>query len=164
MKIAPNVGDVFLIPLDATSSVGGQVIAIRENAELYIAVFGRRLRPDESDPETAVAAPPVLLTLSFDAKLFNGEWPVIGNLIGDTNRYPDLAFKIDHAGEMSVESRDKSVRRSATEEELKVLKNRSVASPMIIEDAIKAYFKIGEWNESYDKRLAKYAEISSALI
>lgn len=164
MKIAAKVGDVFLIPLDETSSAGGQVIAIRENAELYIAVFGHRVPRNEADPAAAIAGDPVLLTLTLDAKLFHGEWPVIGNLSAAINRYPDLAFKIEHAGEMNIESRDKSIRRPATVDELKVLQNRSVGSPMIIEDAIKAHFGIGEWNESYDKRRAEYAEVSSRLI
>jgi len=164
MSIIPNVGDVFLIPLDETSAVGGHVIAIRENEELYIAIMGRRLRRDESDPEVAIAGDPVLLTLSFDAKLSNGEWPIIDNLAGAIDRYPHPAFKIKHAGTMSVESRDKSVRRPATADELEVLQNRSVASPMIIEDAIRAYFGLGEWNESYNKRRAEYAAASSELI
>jgi hypothetical protein len=164
VKIAPRVGDVFLIPLDETSYAGGHVIAIRENAELYVAVFGHRLRHDEIDPEAAIAGDPVLLTLTFDAKLFHGEWPIIGNLMGATDRYPDPAFKIKHAGVMNIESRDKSVRRPAGEDELEFLQYRSVGSPMIIEDAIKAHFGIGRWSESYNKRLAEYAVSSSKLI
>lgn len=164
MRIATKVGDVFLIPLDEESSVGGHVIAIREVEELYVAVFGRRLNRDETDPETAIAGEPVLLTLSFDAKLSNGDWPIIGNVVDAIDRYPHPAFGIKHAGTMSIESRDKSVLRPATDDELRILQNRSVASPMIIEDAIKAYFGTGEWNEAYDKRRAEYAVASSRLI
>jgi hypothetical protein len=164
MSTTPKIGDVFLIPLDELSAAGGQVIAIRENEELYIAVMDRRIDASESNPECAIAGNPVLLTLSFDAKLANGQWPIIGNLSEAVYRYPQPAFKINHAGIMSIESRDKSVRRPATKAELEVLRNRSIASPMIIEDAIKAYFGLGEWSESYDKRLAQYAAMSSELI
>lgn len=164
MNTIATVGDVFLIPLDEMSAAGGHVIAIRENEELYVAIMDRRLRRSESDPEVVVAGNPVLLTLLFDAKLSNGEWPIIGNLVEAIDHYPHPAFKIKHAGTMSIESRDKSVRRPATEDELEVLENRSVASPMIIEDAIKAYFGIGEWTDSYDKRRAEYAAASFELI
>lgn len=164
MNTIPTVGDVFLVPLDEISAAGGHVIAIRENEELYVAILDRRLRRSESDPEVAIAGNPVLLTLSFDGKLSNGEWPIIGNLAEAIERYPHPAFKIKHAGTMSIESRDKNVRRPATVDELEVLQNRSVASPMIIEDAIKAHFGLGEWNDSYDKRRAEYAAASSELI
>lgn len=164
MSVIPRVGDVFLIPLDDASAVGGHVIAIRENEELYVAIMGRRLPRNENDPEVAIGGEPVLLTLSFDAKLSNSDWPIIGNLADAVDRYPHPAFKIKHAGTMSIESRDKSVRRPATKDELDVLQNRSVASPMIIEDAIRAYFGLSEWSESYNKRRAEYAAVSSELL
>jgi hypothetical protein len=166
MKIKPKVGDVFLIPLSATSSAGGHVVAIREKEELYVAVFGQKLRKDEVDPEVTIAGDPVLLALTLDAKLFHGHWPIIGNLPIAPNRYPEPAFKVEYGypGIMSIESRDQSVRRAATFDELKVLRYRSVASPIIIEDAIKAHFGIGEWNESDDEYRAEYAMVSAKLI
>lgn len=164
MEIVPKVGDVFLIPLDEATAVGGQVIAIRENEELYLAVFDQRLRRDEADPEVAVSGKPVLLTLSFDAKFFHGDWPIIGNLIDIVDRYPEPVFKVKHAGVMSIESRDKRTRRPATAGELEILEYRSVAAPAIIEDAIKAHFGIGQWSESYDKRRAEYARASSKIV
>lgn len=162
-KTAPEVGDVFLIPLDEATSVGGHVIAIRENEEIYIAIFDQRLSRNEINPDIVVAANPALLTLTFDAKFLHGDWPIIGN-VEVNNRYPEPAYKIKHAGIMSIESRDKTVRRPATEGELDILQNRSVGSPAIIEDAIRSYFGLGEWSESYNKRLAEYASASSRLI
>jgi hypothetical protein len=163
MEIVPKVGDVFLIPLDEVSAVGGHLIAIRENEELYLAVFDQRVGRDEADPEMAVSGEPFLLTLSFDAKLFHGDWPIIGNLI-NVGRYPEPAFKVKHGGVMSIESRDKGTRRPATADELEILEYRSVAVPAIIEDAIKAHLGIGQWCESYDKRRAEYARASSKLL
>jgi hypothetical protein len=164
MKIVPKIGDVFLIPLDEEFAAGGHVIATRENEELYLAVFGQRVRRDETDLGIAIAGKPVLLTLSFDAKFSNGDWPIIGNLVDFIERYPEPAFKIKHAGEMSIESRDKSRRRPVTADEAKMLQYRSVASPAIVQDAIRAHFGIGEWSESYDKRRAEYAIETSKMI
>ena len=164
MSVVPKVGDVFLIPLDDKSAAGGHVVAIREKEELYLAIMGNRLRREEVDPEVAITGEPVLLTLSFDAKLSNGDWLIIGNLTDVVDRYPHPAFKIKHAGTMSIESRDKSIIRPATDEELAILQNRSVASPMIVEDVIRAYFGLGPWNESYNKRRTEYAVASSELL
>lgn len=164
MSRKPTVGDVFLIPLDQNSAVGGLLLAVRDSAELYIAVFNRRILRNEADLKTAICGDPVLLTLTFDAKLFHGDWPVIGSLVESVSHYPEVNFKVKHAGVMSIESRDKLKRRPATSAELQVLEYRSVASPAIIEDAIRAHFGIGEWSESYEKRRAEYAIASSKLI
>lgn len=163
MGIKAQVGDVFLIPLDETSAAGGQVIAIREDEELYLAVFDQRLSCNETDPAVAVDGVPFLLTLSFDAKLFHGDWPIIGNLIGLVDRYPDPNYKVKHAGVMCLESRDHQVRRRASPVELEVLEYRSVASAQNIEDAINAHFGNGDWSEHYDKYRAEYAIASSKL-
>jgi hypothetical protein len=164
MGIKPKVGDVFLIPLDATSAAGGQVVAIREEEELYLAVFDQRLNLDETDPNAAVEGVPVLLTLSFDAKFWHGNWPIIGNLSGLVDRYPEPNYKVKYAGVMSLESRDQAVIRSASTDELAILNNRTVAAPQNVEDAIKALFGIGEWSEHYDKYRAEYAITSSKLL
>ena len=104
------------------------------------------------------------MTLAFDAKFVHGDWLIIGNLVDNLDRYPDPAFKIKHAGVMSIESRDKRKRRAATIEEIEILEYRSVAAPVVIEDAIKAYFGIIEWKDDYEKRRAKYARESSKMI
>ena len=65
---------------------------------------------------------------------------------------------------MSLESRDRNVRRPASQQDLEVLRYRSVASPAIIEDAIKAHFGIGQWDENNDELLADYAIASSKLL
>lgn len=164
MKVIPKVGDVFLIPLDQKFAVGGYVISIREEAELYLAIMGQRTMRERADPQSILAETPALLTLSFDGKLHNGDWPIIGNLPDAVDHYPQPAFKIRRAGTTFVESRDKRVRRPATKDELDFLQNRSVASPMIVEDAIRAHLGLSEWNDSYGKRLADYALKSSKLV
>ena len=164
MSNKPKVGDVFLVPLDEKSAAGGQVISIREGEEFYLAVFDQRLDLNETDPMAAISGTPVLLALSFDAKFWHGDWPIIGNRADLTAQYPQPSYKIKHGGIMSLESRDKNVRRPASSEEIQVLRYRSVASPAIIEDAIRAHFGIGEWNEDNDELLAEYAITSSKLI
>ena len=164
MNTKPSVGDVFLIPLDEMSAAGGQIISIREGEELYLVVFDQKLSLNETDPIVAISGSPVLLALSFDAKFWHGDWPIIGNQVGLTEQYPQPNYKIKHAGVMSLESRDKSVRRPASSDEIEILRYRSVAAPAIIEDAIKAHFWIGELDDNNDDLLAEYAIASSKLI
>lgn len=164
MGTKPKVGDVFLVPLDEMSAAGGQVISIREGEELYLAVFDQRLGLNETDPMVAISGSPVLLALSFDAKFWHGNWPIIGNRADLIDQYPQPNYKIKHGGIMSLESRDKNVRRPASSDEIEILRYRSVAAPAIIEDAIKAHFGIGEWNDDNDELLAEYAISSSKII
>ena len=163
MNTKPKVGDVFLVPLDEVSAAGGHVISIREGEELYLAVFDQRLKLNETDPIVAIGGSPVFLTLSFDAKFWHGNWPIIGNRADLTERYPQPNYKIKHAGVMSLESRDRKILRPALFNELEILRYRSVAAPVIIEDAIRAHFGIGEWDDNNDEFLAEYAIASSKL-
>ena len=158
------MGDIFLIPLDDISAAGGQVISIREKEELYLAIFGKRLGLDETDLEKIVSGQPVLLTLSLDAKIWHGSWPIIGNLIRLVRHYPQPNYKVEHAGVMSLESRDTKVRRAVTPEELGILKYRSVVAPQNIENAIRAYFGIGAWTEYHNGLSAQHAIASSKLL
>lgn len=164
MGIIPKVGDIFLIPIDDKSAAGGQVISIRKKGELYLAIFGQRLSLDENDITLAVSGPLVFLTLSLDAKIWHKSWPIIGNQIKLVNQYPQPTYKIEHYGVMSIESRDETKRRAASIDEIKVLKYRKVVAPIIVEDAIKAYFGIGEWIEYYDGLRAEHAIASSKLL
>ena len=164
MGIEAKIGDVFLIPLDDTSCVGGQVISIRDENEFYLAVFGQRLSMDETDPEIATSGSPRLLGLSFDAKLWHGHWPIIGNLIEKVGAYPQPNYKVRRAGVLSFQSRDATVTRPITDEEAKLLEYRTVCDAAVIEDAIKAICGIGEWSEHYDNLRAEYAIASSKLL
>ena len=164
MEIKPKVGDVFLIPLDNTFAAGGIVISIWEGEELYLAVFNQRLSLNETDSIAATNGQPALLALTLDAKFWHGNWRIIGNQASLVGQYPQPNFKVKHAGVMSLVSRDRSVCRPASQDDLEILRYRSVAAPAIIEDAIKAYFGIGQWDEDNDELLANYAIASSKLL
>ena len=164
MGIKAKVGDVFLIPLDESSCVGGQVVSIRDDDELYLAVFGQLLSRNEIDPEVATSGAPRLLGLSFDAKLWHGHWPIIGNLIEKVGDYPQPNYKVRRAGQLYLQSRDLTVNRPATDEEAEALEYRTVSDAAVIEDAIKATLGITEWNEHYDDLHADYAIASAKLL
>jgi hypothetical protein len=77
---------------------------------------------------------------------------------------PQPVFKVNHAGQMFLESRDRTVFRPASSSEEQVLRLRNVVAPVRLEKALKAHNGLGDWNPRYDELLANYAQESSHLI
>jgi hypothetical protein len=159
MGIKVKTGDVFLVPVDQTTSVGGFVIS-NSNGELYVAVFHERMETADAartNPKTIINGKPMMLALTLDAKLWNGDWKIIGNETGANTEFPQPAFKMQHKGKIYLESRDMKLRRPASANEEQILNYRTVSSPAVVESAAKAKFGIGQWNKYFDPLLADYA-------
>lgn len=163
MGIKVKAGDVFLIPLDQTTSAGGIIISDRKG-ELYIAVFQERLDWNEPDTRKIVNGKPLFLTLTLDAKLWHGFWPIIGNELKLTTMFPQPVYKVQYEGKIHMESRDRKFHRIASANEAEKLDFRTVSYPAVIEDAAKGKFGIVEWNPHYDSLLADYAIKSSKFL
>lgn len=162
MKVAVKEGDVFLIPIDAERAAGGQVIDAWSD-ELYVAVFDGVVAPGFQDAAAIVNSEPIFLTLTLDAKLWHGDWPVIGNIQESRRRVPQPMFKVRHSGQIYVESRDRAVFRPASEREATELRYRTVSSPAVIDEAVKAHFGVGDWNLNYGDLRSDYASSSSKM-
>jgi hypothetical protein len=163
MGIQVQVGDVFLVPLDGKNWALGQLISSWQG-ELYVAIFRQKVKTQQADPHSVTAQEPVFLALTLDAKLFHGDWPILGNVQENLARFPQPAFKVRQSGIVYIESRDRTISRPASSNEAEVLRYRSVSSPAVIEEAIKAHFGANEWNSHYDKFHANYAFESSRLL
>ena len=163
MAIEVKVGDVFLIPLDGKKWACGQLIDNREG-ELYVAVFRDSLDSENDSYEKVILKEPLFLALTLDAKLWHGDWPIVGNVLGNLQRMPQPSFKVRQSGVVYIESRDRGIRRPATQAEVAILRYRSVSSPAVIEEAVQGYFGVCEWNPHYDKFHGDYAYESSNLI
>jgi hypothetical protein len=163
MGIKVKVGDVFLIPLDETASAGGIIINDRKG-ELYVAVFHEKLDSSESNTRKIVNGTPLFLTLTLDAKLWHGFWPIIGNELKLTAMFPQPVYKVHYEGKLHIESRDMKFHRIASANEAEKLDFRTVSSPAAIENATKGKFGIVEWNPHYDSLLADYAIKSSKFL
>jgi Immunity protein 26 len=162
--IKAKVGDIFLIPLTTSCFAVGHLIAIRDQSELYIAIFGKKMDHRDTNWREIINQDPKLLCLTLDAKIFHGKWPIIGSSVDTFSNYLEPVFRVIDNGVPMIESRDRTFRRSATENEMKELKNRIVSSPMLVENATKAFFGICDWQDSYDKFLAKNVEKSLILV
>lgn len=163
MGIQAKAGDVFLVPLDGKSWALGQLVSDYEG-ELYVAIFCQKVETTELDPRSVIGLKPAFLALTLDAKLFHGDWPLLGNVQENLSSFPQPTFKVRQSGVVQIESRDRTVSRPATPAEAEILRYRSVSSPAVIEGAVKAHFDAGEWNPHYEDLDANYAFESSRLM
>ena len=138
------VGDVFLIPLDDRRYGIGQ-LAGDWKGELYVVIYDKVVSADAS-PTDVDNEPIKFAALTLDAKLYHGDWRIIGNHNDNVATISQPWFKVCVAGQTYVESRDRSVTRPATAEEAAILKLRTVVAPIRLEKALKASHGIGEWH------------------
>lgn len=162
-KIKVKIGDIFLIPVEPTSWVIGQLIK-KNRSELYVAVFEERYVSTDVNPRCVIGKKPLLLVLTLDGKLYHGMWPIIGNVKDNINDFPEPAFKIGINGSAYLVSRDETVCRPATDKDLTVLQLRTVTSPQGIENVILNHFGLGKTYEDLNYYYAKYAEKTSELL
>jgi hypothetical protein len=163
MGIEVKVGDVFLIPLDGKSWALGQLVSAW-NDELYVAIFDRKVATQDVDPNSVNGEEPVFLALTLDAKLFHGDWPILGNVQENLTSFPQPAFKVRQSGVVHIESRDRSVSRPAAPAEAEILRYRNVSSPAVVGEAVQGHFGICDWNPHFDKFHADYADQSGRLL
>ena len=102
MAIKANVGDVFLVPLDGKRWAVGQVVS-SWNEELYVAIFDNQVGVQRLDVPKIVDMQPVFLALTLDAKIWNGDWPIIGNIQENLSEVPQPAFKVREEGYIKVD-------------------------------------------------------------
>jgi hypothetical protein len=149
--IKAKEGDVFQVSVDVDRVGHGQIVGSRRHT-LLVAVF-KELHPRSRAPVVAqiVSGDVAFLAEAFDAKLWNGEWPIVGNLAPDHVRIPFPTYKItiDRAANWYVESFDTLQRRPAKPWEVDALPLREIVSPIRLEMALQALHGIGPWDPSY---------------
>ncbi len=165
-KVKAKVGDVFQIPIDDTRVGYGQVVVQPEKNVLFVCVFSATTRPDEHpDPEVVLRSEILLAGNTFDAKIWHGHWPVVGNTPPNMDAIALPNYKEGLPGQAFVESLDLKRRRRATIEEERLLSFRGYVAPVRFENALKALFGIGEWLADYeDLKYQRVRESSSIMI
>lgn len=164
MSIKAMLGDVFLVPVSDEAFGIGQV-AGDWKGELYLIIYDATYPTvRDAKPQDVCRLSPLLSALSLDAKIYNGDWPIIGSVKENLGSTPQPAYKVEQGGHMYVESRDRTVTRIASDEEESVLRFRNVVAPIRIENALKALRGFGEWNPRFDELRANYAEDSSKVL
>jgi hypothetical protein len=140
-KTKPKVGDIFRIPLSETRAGFGQILADYEKEMLLMVIYSIEASGAEVPPlQDIVASEPVFIANSMDAKIWHGDWVIVGNLRPDVARFPLPKYKVRIGDQMHVESYDGANRRLASESEVHLLSFRKCVSPQVLEDAIQAHW------------------------
>ena len=147
-----KTGDVFLIPV-SDSLVGiGQVVDML-HSELYLVVYEETW--DSANPPIAgdvARCHPLFSSLSLDAKLWNGDWRIIGNTTENLKKIAKPMYKVRMSGRMYVESYRGEGRRLATTDEAERLQNRTTVSAAVLEKALRAKLGFAEWHPARPAR------------
>lgn len=147
----PKRGDIVAIPIEENKFAIAQVVDFYRREACLIVVF-ERLYSDTMgiNLESAIREPVELVALTFDAKIYNGDWP----LLGSEEPSPELALPAYRIGEDPVYVEDHTGQRvreaSETDPELPF---RTFVAPIVLEQAIRAKNGREAWDARYDALL-----------
>lgn len=146
-------GDVFVIPL-ADAKVGvGQILNIRQRAELLVAVFAGS--HERAQAEFVAANQPVdLLGLTFDALFHHDRWHIAGRIPPRADiALPTYKVAIDSVDRWVEEDVNGGRRADITESEADLLPFRSAVAPIRIDKTVKALAGEGQWVPEFEHLL-----------
>jgi hypothetical protein len=150
-RIKLMVGDVFAVPIDENRVGVGQIVGKYGNSAYYFAIFDV-VAPDgrSIDLDKSVLGRILFLALSLDAKLFVGDWTVLGRrpvragmplpAFKESVGVGDQIYVVDYSGER---------RRPAVGIESTMLCNRKVVAPVRLEKALRAKYGLEPWVAAY---------------
>jgi len=148
-----RLGDIFEIPIDDTRVGYGQVVAVRVATHAFCMVVFERIFEMEPPPslEVVVGSDILLVANTFDSRIKNGSWTVVGRREPDLSRVPFPAYKLSVGAidDVFVVSYDGKRRRRATPEETSVLDFRWDVAPIRLEKALKAFHGLLPWDDDY---------------
>lgn len=148
-------GDIFNIKISSTNFAMGQIINLSKDG-LTIIVF-EGLYPSSIIPNfTELVNENILLFANtFDAKFYHKHWEIIGNYILNLNDIKLPVYKLGTDEDLRYEDffmkpiSDKTLFLNCKEK----IGYRNFVAPVRIENAIKAYYKLIDWNDDYEKLL-----------
>lgn len=146
-KVPTRVGDVFLIPVGEDVSVFGQILTAFHRTHLVV-VFKATTR-DVSSIDDALRTTMQLAGMVFDAKLLNGDWPVVGNRPPVTVQKPWFVSGHEAMEDLTVTNIDMSIRRRVTPAEAAKHGRMIFSSPLVLEKAARALRGVADWQEEF---------------
>jgi len=151
VKARLELGDVFVIPLDADRAGIGQVVATYGQGAFYYAIFDLLVHPDaaEASIDQAVASDVLFLAPSLDSRL---PVPYL-TVIGTRPVRPGLPLpahrEVDAENMVQVVDYSGRRRRRATDAEARRLQTRRFVAPLRLARALRATAGMEPWKDSY---------------
>ena len=150
-------GDIFKISIISGDYVVGQIIYKDKNS-LTVVIFEKIYKENEPFSANEINnITPVLFANTFDAKLYHGNWVIVGNSL---ENLPDIKLPIYKLGtddQVRVEDfYGKTIMMTSDISKLvHGIPYRNFVAPIRVENAIKGYLKLIPWNKDYDDLLYK---------
>jgi len=145
-----SVGDLFMLTINNEQVSFGQVMAnIPPNPPL-LGIFEALYKKESLPLQDEITKCPLLfLVNSFDVKIANGDWPVVGWQEPSFKDTPN--FKFGTGENTMVINYDGTRRRAATPEEASLLELRNSVSPALLLRAVRAYHGFDVWEADFDR-------------
>ena len=162
MKIRAKTGDIFQIPISDTEFSFGQVVVKNKGALCIVTFDGLHKYDDHFTTEQILKSKIILPTDTMDAKIWNGDWMVYSNTpVVDTDLSRpnfkvglDPVFITDYSGQKV---------KVATEQENGFYDYKFSVAPIRVQNTMKAYFKLADWDPDFDKLTYNYCAEKSIL-
>lgn len=141
-------GAVLAIPLGDGRWTLSQVY--RPGIVFFLLIFDEV--SDGLSDNPSITTHPVLGSWTNDAEVYRGNWKLLGHLPIAAGIFQEPEYTVLSGGKQLVESFDgKAFRPRILRDES--LKNRKSRSPLLVEDATRAFFGLKDWVPYYDDML-----------
>jgi Immunity protein 26 len=144
-RVRAKVGDVFAIPISSDERIYGQVVA-QSGVEFLVVVF----HSNSASVEEAMRSGLALAGIVFDAKLRNGDWPIVANLRPVRTKAPWFVLGHDGLENLRIENFDGSQTRMVRLAEAATHHHRHLSDPMVLQLAAEALHGQREWKDGLD--------------
>ncbi|MFN4086536.1 MAG: Imm26 family immunity protein [Spirosomataceae bacterium] len=161
-----KVGDIFKVPINEKGVSLGQIISIPDKKSLSVIIFKElfEVKPIENLANVVKDCTPLLFGNTFDAKFYHKHWDVIGNDKTNLSNIKLPYYKIGDSPSYIEDFKGTKIRKCSSIENEKLIYRKYIA-PVRLENAIKAYHNIIEWNdELFNALLYSYTLMSCELV
>jgi hypothetical protein len=141
-------GAVIAIPLGDGRWTLSQVY--RPGVVFFLLIFDEVT--DGLPDHPSINSRPILGSWTNDAEVYRGNWKLLGSLPVAASIFEEPEYTVLSGGKELVESFDGKTFRPRTVRD-EPLKNRKSRSPLLVQDATKAFFRLKEWVPYYDDML-----------
>lgn len=114
----------------------------------YIVVFEPKFA-DNTTLNDVVSSSVLLSGWTMDAKIYHGDWEIVGNISPIKFRFPQ--YKVNMSGQTWITDVNGKLLRLATVEESRGLSFKSSNSPIAFEKAFRAYHGDLPWEAYFDE-------------
>ena len=150
MGILAKAGLILAVPIDK-DRWGLGLVAAKRQSELLVFMYDAVIE-GATAPEDLSSRTPLLGSSSLDAKIWHGDWKILGQTEEKFDDFQPI-YKIETIDGWVAESFDMNLRLPIDERTAKKLRFRKCVAPIRLERALKAHFGFGEWKPAHDDLL-----------